>query len=70
MNMRAANKQLLIAFLEEKRIEDVELSEFWRSRVPTTPVLDPKFRQPPTPAPGEGSGVPDVTGTGDGQTSP
>lgn len=61
---------LLIALLEEKRSEDVEISELWRNRVPTAPVLDPKFRQPPTPAPGEGLDVPDANGTGDEQTSP
>jgi len=44
-------QQLLFALLEERRAEDVEKSEIWRGRVPTSPVLDPKFRQPPTPAP-------------------
>jgi hypothetical protein len=43
-------QQLLITYLDERN-QDVETNELWRSRVPTVPLLDPKFRQPPTPTP-------------------
>jgi hypothetical protein len=46
-------QQLLITYLNERSLEGVETNELWRSRVPTVPLLDPKFRQPPTPAPGD-----------------
>ena len=67
--LESRKQQLLITFLEERRIEDVEISELWRSRVPTSPVLDPKFRQPPTPAPDEGLTLPDETGMDDEHTT-
>jgi hypothetical protein len=57
-------QQLLVTFLDEQRTDGVEISELWRSRVPTSPVLDPKFRQPPTPAPDSG-----LEGLGDSETS-
>lgn len=60
---QARKQQLLVAFLDERVTDDVQISEFWRSRVPSSPVLDPKFRQPPTPTPEaglEGLGEPDT----------
>ncbi len=68
--LESRKQQLLITFLEERRIEDVEISELWRSRVPTSPVLDPKFRQPPTPAPDSSLDDAGGTGLGDDQTTP
>ena len=43
-------KQQALANLVVART-NAEYTEFWRSRVPTTPVLDPLFLQPPTPTP-------------------
>jgi len=56
-------QQLLVSYLDERSL-DVETNEMWRSRVPTVPLLDPKFRQPPTPTPD--TGVDDAGATGDG----
>jgi len=58
--LQSRKQQLLLSFLDAAQVGDVEISEIWRSRVPTSPVLDPKFRQPPTPAPE--SGVDDAGG--------
>lgn len=62
-------QQLLIELLDEQR-DNVEISVLWRSRVPTSPVLDPKFRQPPTPAPDSGLEDGGDPGTGDQPTTP
>jgi hypothetical protein len=65
--LESRKQQLLISFLDEQRVDGVEMTELWRSRVPTSPVLDPKFRQPPTPTPDSGL---DGLGTGDESPSP
>ena len=49
--LNSRKDQLLQDFVANGQLGDIEISEIWRSRVPTTPILDPKFRQPPTPAP-------------------
>jgi len=46
-------QQLLRDYLDERSLE-AETNELWRSHVPTVPLLDPKFRQPPTPTPDAG----------------
>jgi hypothetical protein len=66
----ARKQQLLINLLDEKSGEGVEISELWRSRVPTTPILDPKFRQPPTPTPDSGVGETGEGGAADGALLP
>ncbi|MFQ5398394.1 MAG: SurA N-terminal domain-containing protein [Anaerolineae bacterium] len=45
--------ELMINIIDERVAADAERSEFWRQRIPTQPVLDPKFLVPPTPAPGQ-----------------
>lgn len=57
----ARKQQLLVDFLDAQIGDGVEISELWRSRMPTSPVLDPKFRQAPTPAPDSGLQAPGVT---------
>jgi hypothetical protein len=42
---------LLSDLLDDSIATEVEIGEYWRSRVPTMPILNPKFLQPPTPAP-------------------
>ncbi len=49
--LRQRKIQLLTEYIDQTTNEVVEFSEFWRSRVPTVPMLDPKFLQQPTPAP-------------------
>lgn len=50
--LRAEEQSVLQAFISDQRIlADIQIDEFWRSRVPTVPVLDPKFFVPPTVAP-------------------
>ena len=44
-------RQNLTNFLDSQIAGNLEITEFWRGRVPTQPVLDPKFLVPPTPAP-------------------
>jgi len=47
-----AKSSLLSVFLtEQSTIGSVELFENWRNRVPSQPVLDPKFLAQPTPVP-------------------
>ncbi len=47
-----SRKQALLQdFVANGQLGDIVINELWRSRVPNSPVLDPKFRQPPTPAP-------------------
>lgn len=60
--LQTRKEQLLQDFIAAGQLGDVEISELWRSRVPTTPILDPKFRQPPTPTP---EVIPVDPGTGD-----
>lgn len=49
--LRARKVALFSAYIEEAMTEDVEIGEYWRSRVPTMPILNPKYLQPPTPTP-------------------
>lgn len=46
-----AKRENLTSFLDSQIAGSLETTEFWRGRVPTQPVLDPKFLVPPTPAP-------------------
>ena len=46
-----AKRANLTSFLDAQIAGNLEITEFWRSRVPTQPVLDPKFLVAPTPAP-------------------
>jgi len=46
-----AQRTALTNFLDEQKALGVEITESWRGRVPTTPVLDPIFFTQPTPAP-------------------
>ncbi len=48
---RARKVALFSDYIDEAMTEDVEIGEFWRSRVPTQPILNPKYLQPPTPTP-------------------
>lgn len=49
--LRGRKIQLLSEYIDEATSSDVEIGEFWRSRVPKRPILDPKFLQGPTPTP-------------------
>ena len=49
--LRGRKIQLLSAYLDDAMSTEVEIGEYWRSRVPTRPILNPKFLQPPTPTP-------------------
>ena len=54
-----AKEQLLTALVDAQVAETAELTESWRSRVPTRPLLDPKFLVQPTAAPTQpGDSVP------------
>ena len=68
--LEGRKQALLFALLDKGRIDDVVISELWRSRVPSSPLLDPKFRQAPTPVPDIGLDDTGGTGTDDGQTTP
>ena len=46
-----AKRANLTSFLDAQIAGNLEITEFWRGRVPTQPVLDPKFLVAPTPAP-------------------
>lgn len=43
--------QLLNAYVDAQVAQGVELTDYWRSRIPDQPILDPLFLAPPTPAP-------------------
>lgn len=58
--LRGRKIQLLSAYLDDAMSTEVEIGEYWRSRVPTRPILNPKFLQPPTPTPA----LPEAPGTG------
>jgi hypothetical protein len=49
--LNTARQQYLAAFIDARRTGNVEITENWRGRTPTQPILDQKFLQPPTPAP-------------------
>lgn len=42
-------RQLVTNFIDQQLVGGLDISEFWRNRVPTQPLLDPKFLAPPTP---------------------
>jgi hypothetical protein len=47
----SAEQQLFQAWLEDRRVDGVEIFERWRTGVPGRPILDRRFLIPPTPAP-------------------
>jgi len=47
--LQAQKEEALLAYLEEMRESNAAVSDFWRGRVPTVPVLDSKFLAQPTP---------------------
>lgn len=49
--LRGRKIQLLSAYLDDASSSEVEIGEYWRSRVPSRPILNPKFLQGPTPTP-------------------
>jgi hypothetical protein len=49
--LRNRQVELLTQYLDERTSSDVEIGNYWRSRVPALPILDPMFLQPPTPTP-------------------
>jgi hypothetical protein len=42
---------LLQQYLSDRTATDVVIGDYWRSRVPSLPILDPKFLQAPTATP-------------------
>lgn len=57
----AEKQENLTTFLDSQIAGSLEITEFWRSRVPTQPVLDPKFLVPPTPDPAQQLTTPGAT---------
>ena len=51
--LETEKRENLTSFLDTQIAGNLEITEFWRNRVPTQPVLDPKFLVAPTPAPAE-----------------
>ena len=49
--LESARRQLLVNLVDEKAASSIELTERWRSRIPTQPLLDPKFLAQPTATP-------------------
>ncbi|HUS94595.1 MAG TPA: SurA N-terminal domain-containing protein [Patescibacteria group bacterium] len=49
--LNGARQELLQSWLENQRLDGVEIYERWRASVPQRPVLDRRFLLPPTPAP-------------------
>ncbi len=66
--LQSRKEQLLQDFVAEGHLGDIEISELWRSRVPTSPILDPKFRQAPTPTPLTDPNAASGTDSGDDPT--
>ena len=50
-SLNSARQELLQSWLENKRLDGVDIFERWRANVPQRPVLDRRFLLPPTPAP-------------------
>lgn len=46
-----SRQDLLRTWLDAQRLSGVEIYERWRTNVPTSPILDRRFLQPPTPGP-------------------
>ncbi len=67
-DLQARKEQLLQDYVTTGQLGDIEISELWRNRVPTSPILDPKFRQPPTPTPETEPIVPEGLDAGGEQT--
>ena len=44
-------QELLQGFIDNALTGNLQINDFWRSRVPTSPALDSKFLTPPTPTP-------------------
>lgn len=62
----ARRQQILNDYVNQVFVtSDVEVTDVWRGRVPTVPVLDARFLAPPTPTP-EQPAVPALPETGDG----
>lgn len=49
--LQARKQELVQNYIDQVPPGDIVINEFWRSRVPTSPILDPIFRQAPTAAP-------------------
>ncbi|MBE2220512.1 MAG: SurA N-terminal domain-containing protein [Anaerolineae bacterium] len=49
--LQAQKEEMLVAYLAEMRQSNAEIGNLWRGRVPTIPVLDPKFMAQPTATP-------------------
>lgn len=49
--LQSQKEAALLAYLEEMIESEAVINDFWRGRVPTTPILDSKFLAQPTPAP-------------------
>ncbi|MCB8968646.1 MAG: SurA N-terminal domain-containing protein [Ardenticatenaceae bacterium] len=47
------NATLLSALVDAQLAENVEITDFWRARIPSRPLLDPKFLVQPTAVPTE-----------------
>lgn len=63
-----ANRRDLLTTLLNDSVLTAELTEGWRGRTPTTPILDPAFFTPPTPAPTQPAVLPTTApdaGTGE-----
>jgi len=62
--LNGARQELLQTWLENQRLNGVELYERWRANVPARPVLDRRFLVPPTPPPVAPTvEIPEVSGT-------
>ena len=49
--IQSSKQENLSSFVSNQQVDQVELTGYDRGRVPTQPVLDPMFTQPPTPTP-------------------
>ncbi len=49
--LESRKQQALQLFLDEQLAANLTISEAWRTRIPSSPVLDPKFLAAPTAAP-------------------
>jgi hypothetical protein len=52
-------REYLVSIIDLQLAGNLETSDFWRGRVPTQPVLDPKFLAAPTATPGLAVPTPD-----------
>lgn len=49
--LQTEKQQLLRSFIDAELVGNSQITEVWRGRVPTQPLLDPKFLAQPTPTP-------------------